>query len=316
VAAGESISLVRHAHLLVQRQAGIRSVLQGVLFRAVHRHVIVAAHAAIDELDDHFLPNPLQVAISPLLERESGRLAATFFHGALVAAARGVRLDLIRRPKHDVSPSTVGLPPGDAGREVLVGIRYAPIVLFFELVFFCVRRGIAALPEGFNELVALFVVRELHEGGSFFVGDNPTHVLIQPLPISLAQLNLERLGVGLPLFFRDRALEWVYLAPRGSSRAIVIRALCVLVLCRGNGGKTHCHQASQQTNRASISKTCGKHRRAYLHERPQKPNSMFIGYNKASRSGLLPKDFMSGTSLLSALRIRVLRLSRGRTEEA
>src|ERR1019366_7652369 len=126
--------------------------------------------------------------------------------GALVAAAGGMGLDLIRRPKHNVSPAAVGLPTGNSGRVVLVGICYTPVVLFFELVLFCIWRGIAALPEGLDELVALFVVRELHEGGSFLVGDNPAHVLVQPLLVSLAQLNLERLGVGLPLFFRDRAL--------------------------------------------------------------------------------------------------------------
>jgi len=79
-------------------------------------------------------------------------------------------------------------------------------VLFFELVLFGVGRGIAALPEGLDELVALLVVRELHEGGFLFVGDNPAHVLVQPLPICLAQLNLEGFGVSLPLFFRDRTL--------------------------------------------------------------------------------------------------------------
>src|SRR6266481_2559366 len=203
---GEAARLARHPHLLVQRQPRIRGVLQGVFFRAVHRHVIVAAHAAIDELDYYFLPNPLEVAIAPLLERESGGFAAAFVHRALVAAAGGVGLDLIRGPKHDVSAAAVGLPPGDASRVVFVGIRDTPVVLFFKLVLFGVRRGIAALPEGFNELVALFVVRELHEGGFLFVGDYPAHILVQPLPISLAQLNLQRFGIGLPLFFRDRAL--------------------------------------------------------------------------------------------------------------
>ena len=47
---------------------------------------------------------------------------------------------------------------------MLVGVGDTAIVLFFELVFFGIRGGIAALPEGFDELVALFVVRKLHEG--------------------------------------------------------------------------------------------------------------------------------------------------------
>jgi hypothetical protein len=32
----------------------------------------------------------------------------------------------------------------------------------------------------------------------------------------------------------------------------------------GKGGKTQCHHDSQHTNQATISKTCGEHRRAYL----------------------------------------------------
>src|SRR5208282_830700 len=137
---------------------------------------------------------------------------------------------------------------------VLVGIGNAPVMLFFKLVLFGVGRGIAALPESLDELVALFVVRELHEGGFLFVGDNPAHVLVQPLPISLAQLNLERLGVRLPLLFRDRALERIYLASLGSRR-VGSGALRVLVLGLGNDGKTERHHASHDTHRATISKT-------------------------------------------------------------
>jgi hypothetical protein len=36
---------------------------------------------------------------------------------------------------------------------------------------------------------------------------------------------------------------------------------------------------------------------------------MFIGYNKARRSGLPVKDFLAGAFLLNALRIRVLQPS-------
>src|SRR5271169_3465849 len=146
-------------------------------------------------------------------------------------------LNLIRRTEDNVDPAAVALPTRDAGRVVLVGIGDAPVVLFFKLVLFSVGCGIATLPESLDELVALFVVRELHEGGFLFVGDDPAHVLVQPLAISLAQLNLERLGIGLPLFFRDRALERIYLASLGSRR-VGIGALHVLVLGLGNSTKT------------------------------------------------------------------------------
>jgi hypothetical protein len=59
----------------------------------------------------------------------------------------------------------------------------------------------APLPEGLDELVALFVVPELQEGRTFFVGDDPVHLFVQPLAIRLTQLGLERLGVDLSPFF-------------------------------------------------------------------------------------------------------------------
>jgi hypothetical protein len=39
---------------------------------------------------------------------------------------------------------------------------------------------------------------------------------------------------------------------------------------------------------------------------------MFIGYNKARRSGLAEKDFPFGVSMVNPLRIRALRLSLAR----
>jgi hypothetical protein len=68
-------------------------------------------------------------------------------------------VNLIRRSKHDVHAAAIRLPTRHAGGKMLVGISDAAIVLFLELVFFGVGCGIAALPEGLNELVAFFVVR-------------------------------------------------------------------------------------------------------------------------------------------------------------
>jgi hypothetical protein len=223
--------------------------------------VIVVAHAGVDELDHHFLPDPLDIAIAPGFKWKRGGFAATFFHGALVTAAGGMGIDFIGWSEHDVHVAAVALPAGDAGREVLVGIGDTPIVLFLVFVLFGVGCGIATLPEGLNELVALFIVGELHEGGSFFVGDDPAHVLIQPLPVRLAQLDLERLGVLLSLRFRNRTLERIRLCLR--PRAFVIGTIRCFILSRRNGGETQCHQ-SQHSHRATISKTCGEHRKAYL----------------------------------------------------
>ena len=56
-------------------------------------------------------------------------------------------LNLVRLAEHDVNAAAVGLPSRDARGKMLVGIRDAPIVLFFEFVFLGVGRRIAALPE-------------------------------------------------------------------------------------------------------------------------------------------------------------------------
>src|ERR1700722_17646648 len=117
--------------------------------------------------------------------------------------------NLVCWSKYDVGGSPLALPPGDAGGIVLVGVSDTAIMFFFEFVLFGIRGRVAALPEGFYELVALLVVRELLEGGSLFVGNDPAHVLVQPLPVRLAQFDFERFGIGLPLFVGNLAFEWV-----------------------------------------------------------------------------------------------------------
>ena len=92
---------------------------------------------------------------------------------------------------------------------MLVGVRDAPVVLFLVFVLFGIRRGVAALPESFNEVVAFFVVRELLEGGSFLVGDDPDYVLVQPLLVSLAEFDLELRFLLFLLLFVGRALEGI-----------------------------------------------------------------------------------------------------------
>jgi len=62
-----------------------------------------------------------------------------------------------------------------------------------DLEFVCrsARHWILALPEPFNELVAVFVLRQTKEGIALFVGDNPAGILIQP------PLVADGWGVGL-----------------------------------------------------------------------------------------------------------------------
>ena len=93
---------------------------------------------------------------------------------------------------------------------MLVGIGDAAVVLFFELVLFRIGRGIAAQPELLDELVALFVVGELGEGGALFIGDDVAHVLVEPFLVGLADLLLQRLFVGAALLFGKRLGERIH----------------------------------------------------------------------------------------------------------
>src|SRR5208283_2331579 len=206
--------LARHSHLLVERQAGVRRVLESIFLRAVDRHVVVAAHAGIDEFDHYFLTYTFKVTIAPGFKRECGCLAAAFFHWALVRSAGGMRIDFVRRTVHDVHTAAIGLPARNASSKMLVGVGYAPVVLFLVFVLFRIRSGVAALPESFNEIIALFIVGKLLECGSFLVGDNPDYVLVQPLLVSLAKLNVQGSFLRLLLFLVRFALERIGIVGR------------------------------------------------------------------------------------------------------
>src|SRR5207245_132690 len=102
----------------------------------VHGHVIVAAHAGVDELDNDFLADVVEVAIAPVFKWEGRSGAAAFFHGAFIGSARGMRFDFVGLAVHDVNTAAVGFPAGDAGGEVFVGVGDARVVIFFVFVFF------------------------------------------------------------------------------------------------------------------------------------------------------------------------------------
>ena len=89
-----------------------------------------------------------------------------------------MRIDFVRRTVHDVDATAIGLPARNAGGEMLVGIGNTPVMFFLVFVLFRVRSGIAALPESFDKVIALFIVGKLFEGGSFLVGNDPDHVLV------------------------------------------------------------------------------------------------------------------------------------------
>ena len=91
-AAGKAVRLAGQPHGFIIGQAAVWRVQQSVLLRAVDRHVIVVAHAGIDELDLDLLPDALKVAIPPSLERESRSRSASLFRRALIGAATRMRI--------------------------------------------------------------------------------------------------------------------------------------------------------------------------------------------------------------------------------
>ena len=97
-----------------------------------------------------------------------------------------MRVDFVGLAEHDVDTAAVSSPARHASGKMLVGIGDTLVVFFFEFVLFGIRRRIAALPEGFNEVVALLIIGELLKGSAFFVSNDVGDVLVQPLLVGLA----------------------------------------------------------------------------------------------------------------------------------
>ena len=148
----EALGFGGEPHLFHQGETGAGNIGQCVLLRRVHGHVVLARHGGIYELDDDVGANAFQVAVAPLLKRIGGSFTAALFHGSLVGAARGMRLDFVGRAISDINASAVGFPAGDARSVMVVGVRDAAVVLFLELVLFGVRGGVAPQPELLDEL--------------------------------------------------------------------------------------------------------------------------------------------------------------------
>ena len=70
------------------RQARSRNVLQGVLLRAVDRHVVVAAHAGVHKFDVDVVADSLKIAVMPYLEGIGRGISAALFHRAARSCRR------------------------------------------------------------------------------------------------------------------------------------------------------------------------------------------------------------------------------------
>src|SRR5260370_6056009 len=133
-ATGEAVSLASLPLLLVEGLACARNMLESIFLRAVDGHVVVAAHAAVDELDIDVVAHTLKVAVVPRLKRVGGGVAAALFHGPLVVASAGMRVDAVRLAVGDIDVTAVGLPSRLACGEVLVRIGDASIMRLAELI--------------------------------------------------------------------------------------------------------------------------------------------------------------------------------------
>jgi hypothetical protein len=90
-----------------------------------------------------------------------------------------------------IDSTAIGLPAGDAGSIMLVGISYALVVLLAKFVLISVRIGIATAPELFNETLALVVGLQLLKGLPFFVSDDVGNVFVLPILVSLLEFRLD-----------------------------------------------------------------------------------------------------------------------------
>src|ERR1022692_1736762 len=239
----EALRFGGHPHLFHQGEAGAGDIGQGVLFRRVHGHVVLARHGGVHELDDDVCADAFQVAVAPLLERVGGRFTAALFHGPLVGAAGGVRLDFVGRPVNDVNASAIRLPAGDSRSVMVVGVSDAPVVLFLELVLFGVRSGVAPQPELLDELFALFVRGEAMEGGLLLIGDDVDDVFVQPFLVWGFQL-FAQFFVALALLFVGQRLGDGFTRRSGIRLLLIVFWSRCLILANRIPGQ---HQTERNT---------------------------------------------------------------------
>src|SRR5437588_11305312 len=120
-----------------------------------------------------------------------------------------MRFRLVGFAPHDIDAAAIGLPSGNAGSEMLVGVSDALLIFLAILVFVGVGIGIAPPPKLLDKALALIVGLELLEGLPLFIGDYVSDVLFQPILVSLIQFGLDV----------ARLLRWI----RGLSAGLLSR---------------------------------------------------------------------------------------------
>src|SRR4051812_8494432 len=112
-----------------------------------------------------------------------------------------MRLDTVWLAPCNVGAAAVGLPPGDAGCIVLVGVCYSFVILFAILVFFSIGVRVAAAPEVLNKILAFLVGRKGLKSLFLLGGDDVGHIGLEPLRVDLIHF-LGHLADVLPYVLR------------------------------------------------------------------------------------------------------------------
>ena len=138
-----------------------------------------------------------------------------------------MRLDFGRLSVKDVNAAAVRLPTRNTRREALIGVRDTGVMLFFEFVLDGVGTGVAAEPELFDELLALFVGLERLIGGTLFVRNNVGYIFIKP-------------------FFEDPARIFLFARPlRGLRFSLILSFGIIFLLGQHPGRRSQKKQGSE-----------------------------------------------------------------------
>ena len=154
---------------------------QSILLVGVARDAILAATRRIYEFNFNSRSYAGQVTIKPALKRIGRSRTTAFIRFAVVSAARRVSFSLVRLAVHDPDAAAVGLPAGNARREMFVRVSDTFVIFLAIFVFVGVRVRIATPPEFFDKPFALFVGFQLFESFPLFVGDDVGDVFFQPV---------------------------------------------------------------------------------------------------------------------------------------
>jgi hypothetical protein len=132
-------------------------VRESVLLAGIHGEVVLAGIGGVDKFDFDIFADAFEVAITPQFPRVGVGGAAALSRSAFVGSAGGVGFNLVGRTSDNVNVPAIGLPAGNAGGEMLIGVGETAVVLFLEGVFRGFGMRVASVPEDFDGLFALFV---------------------------------------------------------------------------------------------------------------------------------------------------------------